>query len=68
MTPSGRHKDLVGPITVKRLRELAAVDENRPRQLPDPQTRRCRRLIEPPIHRAVEHELLLLDLLRDFPD
>jgi hypothetical protein len=62
-----RHEDLIGRIAVKRLRQLTAFNENRPRQLPDTEPWPGKRLVKPFVERAVEDELLFLDLLGDLP-
>lgn len=67
MVPGGGNEDLVSGIAVKGLREVAALHEDRARHVPDTEAPRRHRLIQPPIERAVEDELLLLDLLGDFP-
>ena len=63
LTPGGRHDDLVGGVTLKRLWQCATFHKHRPSQFGEMKTRHVRRRIEPLIEGPIEHELFLINLL-----
>jgi hypothetical protein len=67
LAPGGGDEDLVSGIAVERLRQVAALDENRTGELPDAQTVNRHGLVEPLFERAVEDQVSFLDLLGDLP-